>query len=98
MEFLVLWVIMAAVCGMIANSKRLSFAKYFVMGMLFWPVGLVAAILAKPNEGEEIARGHRVRCPHCAELIRPEAIVCRYCTQSLAASTRLEVAGVVIRE
>ena len=49
MELLILWVVMAIICGMVASSKNRSFFMYFMGGLLLWPIVLVAAILAKPR-------------------------------------------------
>jgi hypothetical protein len=49
MELILLWLVMAIICGMVASSKNRSFFLYFLGGLLFWPIVLVAAILAKPR-------------------------------------------------
>ena len=55
------------------------------------PLGILGVLIlavAKPRP-KEIAKGRDLRdaflCPHCAELIVPEANVCRYCQRDVAA-------------
>ena len=50
MELLLLWIVMAVVCGIVANSKGYSFMAYFLGGLLLWPIALTIAIV-KPRKG-----------------------------------------------
>jgi hypothetical protein len=49
MGFVVLWVIMAIIVAMIANSKGRNVVSWFLFGFLIWPIALVAVLLAKPE-------------------------------------------------
>ena len=52
MEIILLWIVMAVVCGVVGNSKGRSFFAYFAGGILCWPIALTVAICAKNKEAE----------------------------------------------
>jgi ribosomal protein S14 len=99
MPLLVVDIVGGAVAAVIAQSKGRNAVGYFFLGVLLPIVGIIIAAAMRPNapvlEDRELATGDRRRCPYCAEVIRSEAKVCRYCARSLADD---EVAGVVLRE
>lgn len=88
MEFLILWLILGVVVGLIANSKGRSGFGWFLYGFLIWPVALVHILVAKPEtkivEARQVAAGDARKCPHCAEIIKAEAKVCRFCGREVA--------------
>ena len=86
MEWLIFWVVMAAVVAIIAHSKGLSGGLWFLYGFLIWPIALVHALVSPRADQAEKTRGlkaGRRPCPHCAEMIRPEARVCPHCQRDL---------------
>lgn len=59
----------------------------FFVGGLLGALGVFILVLAKPRQTEidRVARSEGlVPCPHCAEPIKREAHVCRYCRRDVA--------------
>jgi hypothetical protein len=65
---LVFWVTPAVIGFRLGERKNLPVG--LALGLLFSWFGILALLLL-PNRGP--------RCPGCAEHVRPEATVCRYC-------------------
>jgi len=88
MELLIFWVVMAFVVALVAGAKGGSPAGWFIYGLVIWPVALIHALVmphTAESERSRAAAAGRQPCPHCAEMILPEARVCPFC--------RLEVEG-----
>ena len=73
--------ILAAV---IARNKGRSGIGFCFLSLILSPgIGIVAALIARPNtykvEREQIATGQGKRCPYCSEIIKTDAIVCKFC-------------------
>ena len=83
MELLLLiWLLFGAGTAAIASNKGRSGCAWFCVGVLLGPIGLIMSMAVPRDQAgmdaEKLASGYR-RCEKCAELIRAEAVKCRFC-------------------
>jgi hypothetical protein len=86
--YLVVYVIFCGIAGAIASKKGRRAVTYFLLSILVTPlIGIILALVARPDvraiEQERIASGQDRRCPFCAEVVKREAKVCRFCGKDL---------------
>lgn len=71
----------------IASNKGHNFLVWWFFGAALFIVALPLAIMLKPNTNEieqsQIQSGEMKKCPYCAELIKKDAVICRYCGREL---------------
>lgn len=86
MEYLLGWVVFSILAGVVASSKGRSGVGFFFLSIFLSPlVGLLAAAFMpslKPQAGVDVRE--RVECFKCAELVLPQAAVCKHCGADLA--------------
>ena len=71
----------------IARHKGRNQVRWFFFGFLLGPLGFALLLFMPKTQSkkyeEALARGELQRCPSCAELVKAEAIKCRYCGDPL---------------
>lgn len=89
MEVLIIfWLICGGVAAMIASSKGGNGCLGFIVGALLGPLGIVAALFMgseKAAADAKLQSGTMKKCPRCAELVQPDALVCKHCGHEFTA-------------
>jgi hypothetical protein len=89
MGFVIIWIICGGIAAMIASSKGGSGAIGFLVGVLLGPFGIIAAFFMgdeKKLQERQITTGDSKKCPRCAELVKPDALVCKHCGNEFASA------------
>lgn len=85
MEIMFFAIILGLIPAFIAKSKGRSFPLWYIYGVAIFIVALIHSIVIKKNDTAFVDEG-MLKCPYCAEFVKKEAKVCRYCNRELSIS------------
>jgi hypothetical protein len=91
MEYFLIAIFIGLIPASIAKKKGRSFILWWFYGAVLFIVALPMAIMMKPYEGGTISAGNLRKCPKCAELIQPEASVCKHCRAEIEPLSSQEI-------
>jgi hypothetical protein len=87
MEWFVIVVLIGLIPAAIAKNKGRSFGAWWLYGSLLFIIALPHALIMGPDreslERRRVSEEGLRKCPYCAELVKSEATICRYCQREL---------------
>jgi hypothetical protein len=94
MLFLAFLIVLAAAAAILAGKKNRSGVLWFILVLLFPPLILILLVLPdntikvrnitiRTSSGKTLTISEYVTCPQCAETIKSEARICRFCHYDL---------------
>ena len=86
MVFLVFWIGAGIVAGNLAKNRGHSMGAWVALGILCPVIFIPAAYFLKAKPDALMSMGVSQKCPHCAEFIKADARVCRYCGRDIVAT------------
>lgn len=86
-----IWLVFGAVIGYMAAQKKgwnpaMGILGGVLLGILSPLLFCVSSVAGKADQ---------IKCPNCAEWVKAEARVCRYCQRELPAKSRVGMGGSV---
>lgn len=83
MEILIFWVVLSIAVAVFASNKGRSGFGWFLFSLLLSPLLGFIFVAVSSNLKQEQAAAQELRdtkkCPQCAEWVKREAAVCRFC-------------------
>lgn len=90
MEIFIVALMLGLIPASIALHKGRGFFGWWIYGSALFIVALPHALLIKANatelERRAMETGDAKKCPHCAEMVKADAHVCKHCRRDLPAA------------
>ncbi|MBI5220838.1 MAG: hypothetical protein HY978_03320 [Candidatus Liptonbacteria bacterium] len=86
MWIFILWIVLSFLAGVWSSNKGRGFEWGLIISLFFSPlIGFIAVAVASPG-----TVGNK-KCPQCAELIKSEALKCRFCGHQFSESETVQM-------
>ncbi|HBA8399248.1 TPA: zinc ribbon domain-containing protein [Escherichia coli] len=103
MELVIICALLGCIPAMIAKRKGRDFWGWWLYGALLFIIALIHSLVIKKDiraiERSQLNEG-LVKCPFCAEMIKPEAIKCKHCGSDIEPQKKrnnlLQITGFVV--
>ncbi|WP_146050887.1 zinc ribbon domain-containing protein [Citrobacter amalonaticus] len=103
MELIIFCAILGCIPAAIAKSKGRGFFGWWLYGALLFLVALIHSLIIKKNissVGRSQLNEGLLKCPFCAEMIKPEAAKCKHCGSDVEArpaqNKLIDISGFVV--
>jgi hypothetical protein len=74
MTFFIFWILLSILIGVFASSKKRNGVGWFFISFLISPlIAFIILLVIGPSPST------LKKCPKCAEEVKAEAVVCRFC-------------------
>lgn len=83
MSIVLVWIIGAIIAAVVAKNKKRNAAAWVIGCVLLSPLIILILLVLPPLASENIQVEKTKQCPHCAERIKAEAVVCKHCGRDI---------------